>query len=730
MKKVRLIKQLDEKDCGAACLSMILEFYERKFSLASIKEDIKVDQYGANIYGLLDGAKKHGLKGTAYSGESNALWEAMEQNEVIFPAIIRIVNRFGFEHYIVVTGMKKGKLFVCDPGEGNYKLSKEMFEKCYLGQIVIFEKTEDFLPENKKQVSLFKFTNIILRQKKLLAVIGVLSLLITAIAFLGTLLFQYLIDDVLTTLSDYNTMENTIETLAVLITALSVLYLFKLIIQILRGKLLVNMSKNIHLPLMLGYYDYVTELPMNFFDTRKTGEIMSRFNDASKIREAISGVTLTLMIDVSLVVICGIILHKKSPVLFMVAFGIFLIYVLISIFYMKPLDKFNRDVMEQDAQFNSYLKETIDGMETVKISQAESNVKSKVHELFIKFLNRNINGNMMALSKDALIDFTTSVGTLLLLWIGAIEVINGKMTIGSLVTFYLLLNYFLEPIQNLVGIQDSLQTALVAADRLNDVLELKPEKSGHFELNTSIETIDFKNISFRYGNRDLIIKDLSFSIKKGDKIAFVGESGCGKSTITKLLTGLYKPESGSIQINQKNIEAYSIKSLRTNIAYVPQTIFLFSDTIKNNLTLGLEQDSIPSDKKIKEVLNMCCCDFVNEMPFGLDSILEENGANLSGGQKQKLAIARALLRNPQVLILDEATSALDTIAERRIQTALNQFYPEMTMIIIAHRLSTVKECNDILVMNHGTLMEKGTHLSLIQNQGQYAELWNKQNSTF
>ena len=397
---------------------------------------------------------------------------------------------------------------------------------------------------------------------------------------------------------------------------------------------------------------------------------------------------------------------------------------------MKPLDKFNRDVMEQDAQFNSYLKETIDGMETVKISQAESNVKSKVHELFIKFLNRNINGNMMALSKDALIDFTTSVGTLLLLWIGAIEVINGKMTIGSLVTFYLLLNYFLEPIQNLVGIQDSLQTALVAADRLNDVLELKPEKSGHFELNTSIETIDFKNISFRYGNRDLIIKDLSFSIKKGDKIAFVGESGCGKSTITKLLTGLYKPESGSIQINQKNIEAYSIKSLRTNIAYVPQTIFLFSDTIKNNLTLGLEQDSIPSDKKIKEVLNMCCCDFVNEMPFGLDSILEENGANLSGGQKQKLAIARALLRNPQVLILDEATSALDTIAERRIQTALSQFYPEMTMIIIAHRLSTVKECNDILVMNHGTLMEKGTHLSLIQNQGQYAELWNKQNSTF
>ena len=551
MKKVRLIKQLDEKDCGAACLSMILEFYERKFSLASIKEDIKVDQYGANIYGLLDGAKKHGLKGTAYSGESNALWEAMEQNEVIFPAIIRIVNRFGFEHYIVVTGMKKGKLFVCDPGEGNYKLSKEMFEKCYLGQIVIFEKTEDFLPENKKQVSLFKFTNIILRQKKLLAVIGVLSLLITAIAFLGTLLFQYLIDDVLTTLSDYNTMENTIETLVVLITALSVLYLFKLIIQILRGKLLVNMSKNIDLPLMLGYYDYVTELPMNFFDTRKTGEIMSRFNDASKIREAISGVTLTLMIDVSLVVICGIILHKKSPVLFMVAFGIFLIYVLISIFYMKPLDKFNRDVMEQDAQFNSYLKETIDGMETVKISQAESNVKSKVHELFIKFLNRNINGNMMALSKDALIDFTTSVGTLLLLWIGAIEVINGKMTIGSLVTFYLLLNYFLEPIQNLVGIQDSLQTALVAADRLNDVLELKPEKSGHFELNTSIETIDFKNISFRYGNRDLIIKDLSFSIKKGDKIAFVGESGCGKSTITKLLTGLYKPESGSIQINQK-----------------------------------------------------------------------------------------------------------------------------------------------------------------------------------
>lgn len=728
MKKVRLIHQNDEKDCGAACLNMILEFYGKKLSMATIKEDIKVDQYGTNIYGLLEGAKKHGLQGTALSGKWEDVWKAIEEKELVLPAVVRIINKFGFEHYIVVTKLKQEKLYVCDPGEGKYTLNKQMFEACYLGQVVIFEKTEDFFPENKRKGTLSKFTKMVGKQKKLLATIGVLSLAVTAVSFLGTFLFQYLIDGVLGNMEDLHTVEHAIETLAVLMTGLGILYLFKMLVQLLRGKLLTKMSKNLDLPLMLGYYDHVTGLPMKFFDTRKTGEIISRFHDATKIREAISGVTLTLMIDVVLVIACGVILYKQSPILFLVAFAIFVIYFLISVCYIKPLDKFNRELMEQDAVFQSYLKETIDGMETVKISQAETSVKGKTHELFTTFLNRSIDGSMMDLTKESLIDFVTSVGTLVLLWIGAIEVVRGNMTVGSLVTFYSLLSYFLSPVQNLVELQGTLQTAVVAADRLNDILELEIEKSGELTFENKMEDICFENVSFRYGNRDLVLDNLSFSVKKGEQIAFVGESGCGKSTITKLLMGLYKPEMGSVLMNNRNINEYSLKSLRNKIAYVPQTTFLFSDTIRNNLILGLEAEAIPSDEKIGEILELCCCHFIHEMPFGLDTMLEENGANLSGGQRQRLAIARALLRNPELLILDEATSALDTITESNIQKGLKQYYPNMTVVMIAHRLSTVKDCHQILVMDHGKVVENGTHYSLLKKERQYARLWNKQNS--
>jgi ATP-binding cassette subfamily B protein len=467
---------------------------------------------------------------------------------------------------------------------------------------------------------------------------------------------------------------------------------------------------------------------MNFFDTRKTGEIISRFNDAGKIREAISGVTLTLMIDVVMVLVCGVVLWQRSRELFLVAVIIFLLYLLTSLLYVKPLDKFNRDLMEQNAQFSSYLKESIDGIETVKSTQAENAVKEKTHTLFLTFLNRNITGSLLSLSKDSIIECITSVGTLVLLWVGAVNILNGEMTIGSLVTFLTLLNYFLDPIQNLVELQSTLQTALVAADRLNDVLALSTEQSGEEIPQNGLESISFDNVTFRYGNREQVLTGLTFSAKKGEQIALVGESGCGKSTATKLLMGFYPPESGTVKIGNTPIQALSLRWLRNQTAYVPQNTFLFCDTVKNNLLLGLDKDHMPTDKELEQVLDACGCEFIKKMPLGLDSMLEENGSNLSGGQRQRLAIARALLRKPKLLILDEATSALDTITEYRIQNALRELCPEMIVVMVAHRLSTVKHCSQILVMNHGAITERGTHEELLSKNHSYAQLWNRQNA--
>lgn len=723
MKRLTLIKQHDEKDCGAACLSMILHYYGKVLPLAVVREAIMVDQYGANIDGILKGAKKFGLLGMPFKGGAENVWKAIKSGEAVMPAIIRIINELGFEHYVVINGIKDDKLIVYDPGTGRKRMEKELFCNCFLENIILFETCTDFIKENLKKGSLSKFLSIITHQKALIATIGMLSVFITGIGLAGTFLFQFLIDNVA---NSEEILDHSVDILAVMVTALAILYIFKFLVEIFRGKLLTKMSKNLDIPLMLGYYDHVTELPMNFFDTRKTGEIISRFNDASKICEAISGATLTLMIDVVLVAFCGIVLYKKSPILFVIAFAIFMVYVVISALYVRPLEKFNRELMEQNAQFNSYLKESIDGIETVKISQGEHTVIGKVHDLFMKYFNKNIKGSMMEITKESLIQMVTAVGTLALLWVGAMEVISENMSVGSLVSFYSLMNYFLTPIKNILGLQGVIQTALVAADRLNDVMDLKKETGGNEELD-KIDNISFEEVSFRYGNRDLALKDVSLTAHKGEQISLVGESGCGKSTVTKLLMGFYYPEKGTVTLNGKDIREYSIDSLRKHIAYVPQTTFLFSDTIINNILFGLDKDHMPTDDEIEKVLHICCCDFIMELPFGVDSTLEENGANLSGGQRQRLAIARALLRKPDILILDEATSALDTVTEYQIQEALKEYDSKMIIVTVAHRLSTVKNSNQILVMDHGTVIEKGSHNGLLEMNERYALLWNKQN---
>lgn len=727
MKKIKLIKQHDEKDCGAACLSMILEYYGRKISMTSVREAIQVDQQGASVFGVVDGAQKNGLISQAFEGTAEEIVCAVDEKIISLPTVVRIINESGYEHYVVVGNIKNNEITIYDPDTGKKKISMEQFTQIFLGQIISFRKGPDFKEEKERRNSFVEFAQMITHQKGLLLVISVLSLGVTAIGLTGAFLFRFLVDNVLSNLDDVDAIDKKLAMFASLITALIILYLVKLVVQMLRGKLLMVMSKNIDLPLMLGYYDHVTALPMNFFDTRKTGEIMSRFNDAGKIRDAISNTALTLIIDSVMVIVCGVFLFQISPVLFIDAAVTFFVYLLISALYIKPLDICNHHMMEQQAQFSSYMKESIDGMETVKTSQAERTIKEKTHKLFQDYLNSNIKQTLMSLSKEAIIEFVTSVSTLILLWIGAVNVVNGTMSLGSLITFVSLLNYFLEPIQNFANLQSNLQSAVVAAERLKDVTDLKTEETGAIVPNTPLTMLDFKNVSFRYGTRTLTLDNINFTAKKGEQIAFVGESGCGKSTTAKLLQGLYLPESGLIRINDIELGKLSLSWLRKQTACVPQNTYLFSDTIKNNLILGLNKEEVPLDKEIEQILEICSCQFVKQLPLGLNFVLEENGSNLSGGQRQRLAIARALLRKPHLLILDEATSALDTITEYKIQQAIQDNYPEMIVVLIAHRLSTIRHCSNILVVDKGKIIEHGTHEELLQYGHSYSNMWSKQN---
>ena len=417
----------------------------------------------------------------------------------------------------------------------------------------------------------------------------------------------------------------------------------------------------------------------------------------------------------------------ESSRLFAVSLGMIILYSILVLLYRKPVEQSNRCVMEEDAQLQSYFKESIDGMETVKASNAGAQVKETTTGKFRRFLDAMVKRSVISISQDTLVGTVELVGTVLILWMGFSMVLSGQLTIGTLMTFYVLLSYFTGPIKNLIELQPTIQTAFVAADRLNDILELETEQadsdvSPKRKIPAQARCWETRHVDFRYGNRELTLHDVSFQIDQGERIAIVGESGSGKTTLARLFLRFYEPERGEVTIDGRNIGEYDLESLRGSIAYVGQSTFLFSDTIRNNLALGNPELTEDEMKRVCELSKIA--DFIRDLPLGYDTPLDENGMNLSGGQRQRLAIARALARHPQLLILDEATSNLDTVTENGIRDTIINLDRGMTCIIIAHRLSTIRSCDCIYVMKEGTVVEMGTYEELLEKRGEFYRLWN------
>ena len=320
--------------------------------------------------------------------------------------------------------------------------------------------------------------------------------------------------------------------------------------------------------------------------------------------------------------------------------------------------------------------------------------------------------------QNTLVSFFSSVGTVVLFWIGTYLCIAQILQIPELFVYYYLLDYFLEPVANLVNLQPELQVASIAAERINDIMLAKNEKKENKKILKNLKCdIELKDIHFRYGRRQLILQNINMSFPRGKRIAIVGESGCGKTTLAKLLLAMYEPEKGHIMVRGEDLCEYSTESVRKHIAYIPQDLYFFSDTIYNNLRAGNKNISNDIIKEMCKLLGVS--EVIEDLPLGYNTMLEEGGNNLSCGQKQRLAIARALLRHPDVLIMDEATSNLDTITEWKLKCALEKVSENITWIIIAHRIRTIQNCDVIYVMKYGRVVEMGNHQSLLRQKGEY-----------
>jgi ATP-binding cassette, subfamily B, bacterial len=700
---VPFVQQLHGTECGAACLAMVLGFHGKEVSLESVRDLCPAGRDGVNAQSIIDGASRLGLSGRGVKLDLDQL--------SLLPAGATILH-WEFQHFVVLARVAPRFVEIVDPAVGRRRLSLEEFGRAFTGVALIFERNDLFRPGKRTGVVIPAITRIV-RESGLFPRIVVMSLALQVLGLTLPLLTGQVIDRVLP--------RGAQGLLWVLLAGLFVLVLFRALSQLVRGHLLMHLKAWLDARMSLGFLEHLVRLPFSFFQARTAGDLLMRLNSNSIIREQLTQGALSGLLDGSMVVVSLLILLLGSPAMATAAFIAGALDVGAFLITRRRQRELASQELEVEARSQGYEVELLTAIETLKASGCERRAVGRWSNLFVDQLNVGLARERLTIATAVVRDGLRAGAPLVVLAVGTIGVLSAELSLGSMLALAAIATRFLDPLSDLVQTLSSLETARAYLGRVNDVLQAAPEQpaEGLPPARPLAGEVALEHVSFRYQpEAPLAVNDVSLRIHPGQFVAIVGRSGSGKTTLAHLLTALYRPAAGRILFDGTELGELDLGSLRQQLGVVNQSFALFGATIRENICLA--DASLPMADVERAARLACIHEEIAAMPLGYNTPLGDRGGALSGGQRQRVALARALIRRPKLLLLDEATSALDAETERRVQAALEGL--ACTRVVIAHRLSTVRRADLILVMDGGRLVASGTHQSLLSEGGVYAEL--------
>lgn len=704
--------QQSASDCGIACLINVGLYWGKRFNLNHLRVIANVGRHGSSLRGLVTAAESVGFATRPVQATLDKLAEQQ------LPAIAHWEGK----HYITVYEVNRKSVIVVDPAVGQLSLSHAEFKAGWTGNVLLLEPTSLLNDAQEAKYSLWSFWGLIKPHWLVLLEILVISVCIQLAGLVTPIFTQLLVDRVV--------VQQNILTLNAVGIGLVIFSLFSVTMTGLRKYLLDHTANKIDLALMVGFIRHTFRLPLSFFESRYVGDLMARVQENQKIQRFLTGDSLSIFLDLLTVFIYVGLMCWYSWKLATVILILVPLFALLALISTPILRQISREVFRTVAYQKSYLIEGLTGIRTIKSMALEQSVRWHWEERFNEYIKVKFSSQVIRNQLHIASSTIKGLATAILLWFGAWLVIKQELSIGQLIAFNMLLGRVISPFQRLTVLWNDLQEVTISVERINDVLEAEPEENLQSEMRQPCATlrghIRFEQVCFRYHaeNQNNILENLSFEIQPGQTIALVGRSGSGKTTIAKLILGLYLPTEGKVFIDGQDITNISLRSLREQIGVVDQANFLFGSTIGENISISYPE---ATQAEIVTAARQAGADeFIRELPLGYDTPVGERGGNLSGGQRQRVAIARSLLGNPRLLIFDEATSSLDAESESIIQGNMHTILKDRTSIIIAHRLSTVQNADLILVLDQGVLIEKGTHQDLMDKRGRYFHLNQKQ----